>query len=195
MISHYESGAGSLAGSSESLIVLDTFKTKDLPLCLRELGEFLDKIYHESNQDTSGNPDQEIDFLTAFGEQCDGTESETAVKWLTVHKQIFQRSYREILPESIDSNDYECPLCMRTLWKPITTPCGHSFCKTCLDRVLDHNTNCPMCKSATLKSYLSERRETMSNEFLDIAMKLYLPTEYGERMKIHENEMQVYIYF
>jgi len=191
MISHYESGAGSLAGSSESLIVLDTFKTKDLPLCLRELGEFLDKIYHESNQDTSaGNPDQEIDFLTAFGEQCDGSETETAVKWLTVHKQIFQRSYREILPESIDSNDYECPLCMRTLWKPITTPCGHSFCKTCLDRVLDHNTNCPMCKSATLKSYLSERRETMSNEFLDIAMKLYLPIEYGERMKIHENEMQ-----
>ena len=153
----------------------------------------MDKIYDESDQDTSAGTNDQVDFLTTFGE-C-GAETETAVKWLTLHKQIFQRSYREIILESVDANDYECPLCMRTLWKPITTPCGHSFCKTCLDRVLDHNTNCPMCKSATLKSYLSERRDTMSNEFLDIAMKLYLPTEYGERMKIHENEMQVFLLF
>lgn len=186
--------AGSHTGSSDSLSVMDTFQAKDLPTCLMELGEYLDKISDESsNEDltdtnahnaTKLNQLEEDDILTSFGE----TEP---INWLTIHEEKIQRSYRELNLESVKSDDYECPLCMRTLWKPITTPCGHTFCKTCLDRVLDHNTNCPMCKSATLKSYLSERRETMPNEFVENQLKLHLPTEYAERMKIHENEMQI----
>ena len=166
-----------------------------------ELGQYLDKISDESssNEDLTNNTNnagqnnatelnqlEEEDILTSFGE----TEP---TNWLTIHQQKLQRPYRELNMESVKEDDYECPLCMRTLWKPITTPCGHTFCKTCLDRVLDHNTNCPMCKSAALKSYLSERRETMSNEFVETQLKLHLPTEYAERMKIHENEMQVKI--
>ena len=169
-----------------------------------ELGQYLDKISDESsNEDLTSNTNnadrqnnaspklnqlEEEDILTSFGE----TEP---TNWLTIHQQKLQRPYRELNLESVKTDDYECPLCMRTLWKPITTPCGHTFCKTCLDRVLDHNTNCPMCKSAALKSYLSERRETMPNEFVETQLKLHLPTEYAERMKIHENEMQVYILF
>ena len=162
-----------------------------------ELGQYLDKISDESedltnNTNNAGqnatklNQLEEEDILTSFGE----TEP---TNWLTIHQQKLQRPYRELDMESVKPDDYECPLCMRTLWKPITTPCGHTFCKTCLDRVLDHNTNCPMCKSAALKSYLSERRETMPNEFVETQLKLHLPTEYAERMKIHENEMQVMI--
>lgn len=187
---------GSRTGSSDTLSVLDTFQPKDLPTCLMELGEYLDKISDEfsenedltnntahQNANTKINELEDDDILTSFGES-------EPTNWLTIHQQKLQRPYRELNLESVKSDDYECPLCMRTLWKPITTPCGHTFCKTCLDRVLDHNTNCPMCKSAALKSYLSERRETMPNEFVEYQLKLHLPREYAERMKIHENEMQ-----
>ena len=188
---------GSPIDSSDSLSILDTLQPKNLPTCLMELGQYLDKISDESsnedltnitklNNATKLNQLEEEDILTSFGE----TEP---TNWLTIHQQKLQRPYRELNMESVKSDDYECPLCMRTLWKPITTPCGHTFCKTCLDRVLDHNTNCPMCKSAALKSYLSERKETMPNEFVETQLKLHLPTEYAERMKIHENEMQVMI--
>lgn len=186
----------SSTGSSDSLSVLDTFNPKDLPTCLMELGQYLDKISDESsNEDLTNNTNNagqnanqldEDDILTSFGEN-------EPTNWLTIHQQKLQRPYRELNMESVKTDDYECPLCMRTLWKPITTPCGHTFCKTCLDRVLDHNTNCPMCKSAALKSYLSERRETNANEFVENQLKLHLPTDYAERMKIHENEMQVMI--
>lgn len=47
-----------------------------------------------------------------------------------------------------------------------------------------------MCKSATLKLYLSERRVTIINEFVETAMKKVLPDEYSERMLLHEGEMQ-----
>jgi len=190
---------GSPTSSTDSLSILDTLQPKNLPTCLMELGQYLDKISDESsNEDLTSNTNnadrqnnaspklnqlEEEDILTSFGE----TEP---TNWLTIHQQKLQRPYRELNLESVKTDDYECPLCMRTLWKPITTPCGHTFCKTCLDRVLDHNTNCPMCKSAALKSYLSERRETMPNEFVETQLKLHLPTEYAERMKIHENEMQ-----
>uniref|UniRef100_A0A3Q0RIL1 RING-type domain-containing protein n=1 Tax=Amphilophus citrinellus TaxID=61819 RepID=A0A3Q0RIL1_AMPCI len=30
--------------------------------------------------------------------------------------------------------------------KPVATPCGHTFCLKCLERCLDHNPNCPLCK-------------------------------------------------
>merc|ERR1711992_34829 len=199
----------SSTGSVDSLSVLDTFRTADLPACLRELGAYLDKICDQSANDNLENGEENttnnatnaasganvlVDVLTSFGEsELTGHHigHKTGHKnWLTVHQQIITRPFRELDLNSVIADDYECPLCMRTFWKPITTPRGHTFCKTCLDRVLDHNTNCPMCKSATLKSYLSERRDTMPSEFIEVQMKLHLPNEYSERMKIHETEMQ-----
>ncbi|KAK2490114.1 hypothetical protein MC885_017583 [Smutsia gigantea] len=47
---------------------------------------------------------------------------------------------------SIDVTDFECALCMRLLFEPVTTPCGHTFCLKCLERSLDHAPHCPLCK-------------------------------------------------
>merc|ERR1711953_677643 len=113
----------------------------------------------------------------------------TKGKWLLVTEDSHKMSCRA-QNQKVESSDYECPLCMRLFWRPVTTPCGHTFCKTCLDRVLDHNTTCPMCKSATLKTYLSERRETTVNEFVEKAMRRLLPDEFADRKKLHEKELQ-----
>lgn len=42
--------------------------------------------------------------------------------------------------------DAECSLCMKLLWEPVTTPCGHTFCRPCLARAMDHSNRCPMCR-------------------------------------------------
>lgn len=34
----------------------------------------------------------------------------------------------------------------RLFYEPVTTPCGHTFCLKCLERCLDHNPHCPLCK-------------------------------------------------
>ncbi|KAB1253703.1 LON peptidase N-terminal domain and RING finger protein 3 [Camelus dromedarius] len=47
---------------------------------------------------------------------------------------------------SFDASDLECSLCMRLFYEPVTTPCGHTFCLKCLERCLDHNAKCPLCK-------------------------------------------------
>lgn len=35
------------------------------------------------------------------------------------------------------SDDFDCTVCLKLMYKPITTPCGHSFCRSCLFQVMD----------------------------------------------------------
>lgn len=42
----------------------------------------------------------------------------------------------------------ECAICLALLCEPITTPCGHSFCRPCLVSTLRKNKKkCPSCRS------------------------------------------------
>lgn len=44
-------------------------------------------------------------------------------------------------------SELECQVCVQLFYDPITTPCGHTFCKKCLARSLDHSDKCPLCRS------------------------------------------------
>lgn len=90
-------------------------------------------------------------------------------------------------PKLVDKSDFECTLCYRLFWEPVTTPCGHVFCRTCLDRCLDHNPLCPLCKTS-LFDYLAERRRSIT-VFIECAMQRFLPDEYRERQALHKEEL------
>jgi hypothetical protein len=62
-------------------------------------------------------------------------------------------------PHLVKPSELECSLCFRLLHNPVTTPCGHSFCMACLERSLDHNDRCPLCKF-TLAEVNSLQTET-----------------------------------
>ena len=49
------------------------------------------------------------------------------------------------------TDDFECTLCMKLLYQPVTTPCGHSFCRSCLFQSMDHG---EILKSMILKFFL-----------------------------------------
>ncbi|XP_047655858.1 LON peptidase N-terminal domain and ring finger 1, like isoform X1 [Tachysurus fulvidraco] len=86
----------------------------------------------------------------------------------------------------LDPSDFECSLCMRLFYEPVTTPCGHSFCKNCLQRSLDHSPQCPLCKES-LRLYLASRRFSITS-VLDDMIKRYLSEEHAGRQKIHNDE-------
>jgi hypothetical protein len=31
-------------------------------------------------------------------------------------------------PSKIEASDFDCVLCCRTLYRPVVTPCGHTYC-------------------------------------------------------------------
>uniref|UniRef100_A0A3Q2V1X8 RING-type domain-containing protein n=1 Tax=Haplochromis burtoni TaxID=8153 RepID=A0A3Q2V1X8_HAPBU len=41
-----------------------------------------------------------------------------------------------------------CSICLNTFTDPVTTPCGHNYCKTCITEYWDSSdvTQCPLCK-------------------------------------------------
>lgn len=96
------------------------------------------------------------------------------------------KTCRSVPKDLLDPNDLECSLCMRLFYEPVTTPCGHTFCKNCLERCLDHTPQCPLCKES-LKEYLALRKY-MVTIVLDTVIKQYLSQDHAERTKAHVEE-------
>ena len=42
--------------------------------------------------------------------------------------------------------ELDCQVCYSLILDPLTTPCGHTFCRKCVARVLDHTDLCPICR-------------------------------------------------
>ncbi|KAL1968569.1 hypothetical protein VTN77DRAFT_1779 [Rasamsonia byssochlamydoides] len=43
-------------------------------------------------------------------------------------------------------NELDCQVCYGLILDPLTSPCGHTFCRKCVARVLDHSNLCPICR-------------------------------------------------
>jgi len=51
------------------------------------------------------------------------------------------REEDEKIPE-----DFECSLCLNLLLDPVSVACGHTFCRTCINRSSEYRTACPLCR-------------------------------------------------
>ncbi|XP_060743567.1 E3 ubiquitin/ISG15 ligase TRIM25-like isoform X2 [Tachysurus vachellii] len=52
---------------------------------------------------------------------------------------------------SVDQDQFSCPVCLDLLNDPVTIPCGHSFCKVCINGCWDQEDvkgvySCPQCR-------------------------------------------------
>ena len=47
---------------------------------------------------------------------------------------------RRKVARSVD--DLDCTLCCKLLCRPVTAPCGHTFCQGCFQRSMDHSNKC-----------------------------------------------------
>ncbi|TMW65615.1 hypothetical protein Poli38472_008257 [Pythium oligandrum] len=85
--------------------------------------------------------------------------------------------------------ELQCILCHEVLCKPITTVCGHSFCRVCLmDFLLSkevHETQCPICRSEVL---FAPRDDATPPFYINVTLwnviQLLLPGKH----QLHEEE-------
>ncbi|XP_076868257.1 bloodthirsty-related gene family, member 12 [Brachyhypopomus gauderio] len=54
---------------------------------------------------------------------------------------------------SVTEDQFSCSICLEVFVEPVSTPCGHSFCKACLQGFWNHSKKilCPMCKKSFSK--------------------------------------------
>lgn len=53
---------------------------------------------------------------------------------------------QKMLQLSVDSHE-DCPICLDSLKEPVITKCAHVFCIPCIERVIETQHKCPMCRA------------------------------------------------
>ncbi|XP_063303919.1 LON peptidase N-terminal domain and RING finger protein 1-like [Pelobates fuscus] len=91
------------------------------------------------------------------------------------------------LQDLLSVSDVECSLCIRMFLDPVTTPCGHTFCRECLERCLDHRPYCPLCKQS-LREYLKAGCYSITALLQDLMLSIF-PSEMAERKQLHLSEI------
>lgn len=112
-------------------------------------------------------------------QKCSETIDETVESTIDPSRQLPYRQKGDC--QNIRENalaDAECTLCMKLLFEPVTTPCGHTFCRPCLLRSLDHTSKCPMCRAV-----LHVGRQLPVSVVLKSLLERAFPKEYGARME------------
>ncbi|KAH8895077.1 ATP-dependent protease La domain-containing protein [Thozetella sp. PMI_491] len=63
--------------------------------------------------------------------------------------------------------EMDCHVCYALFLDPVTTPCGHTYCRSCLQRVMDHAKICPVCRRELTIQPIVYKRACPSNQLLD----------------------------
>ncbi|KAF8466400.1 PUA-like domain-containing protein [Kalaharituber pfeilii] len=77
--------------------------------------------------------------------------------------------------------ELQCLVCYSLYLDPVTTACGHTFCRKCLERVLDHSLTCPMCRKVQHISTAILQFQGSNQVLTDLLGSLY-PDESAQRM-------------
>jgi Zinc finger, C3HC4 type (RING finger) len=74
---------------------------------------------------------------------------------------------------------FECPICMKLLLDPVSTGCGHTFCRACITRSLDYRQQCPSCR-APCSSTLG----------VNVLLSSLIRQRFREQLSLRERERQ-----
>ncbi|EXJ92872.1 hypothetical protein A1O3_01426 [Capronia epimyces CBS 606.96] len=109
------------------------------------------------------------------------TDSSETVRLLDLAAlEIFQELARPEL---------ECQVCYQLMLDPVTTSCGHTFCRVCFGRAMEHSSYCPMCRRKLPGPAGSPSMS--SNKLLTNLMQCLLPNQLAARKAIAEEEERV----
>lgn len=60
-----------------------------------------------------------------------------------------RKALQDMLQLSVESQE-DCPICLETLHNPVITACAHAFGSECIERVIEAQHRCPMCRAEPL---------------------------------------------
>ncbi|KAK0637252.1 ATP-dependent protease La domain-containing protein [Bombardia bombarda] len=84
---------------------------------------------------------------------------------VTPDQAAFDSSVLTTVKDAVRS-EMDCQVCYALYYDPVTTPCGHTFCRSCLQRVLDHARYCPVCRRVLSVEPVVYREECPTNQLL-----------------------------
>ncbi|KAJ6781522.1 hypothetical protein PWT90_09348 [Aphanocladium album] len=90
--------------------------------------------------------------------------------------------------QALTRSELDCQVCYALYHDPLTTGCGHTFCRSCLHRILDHSRYCPICRRRLSISPLLNRVSCPSNACLTRIIETFWTDELAARKSAIEAE-------
>lgn len=85
--------------------------------------------------------------------------------------------------------ELDCQVCYAVFLDPVTLSCGHTFCRPCVHRVLDHANLCPVCRRPLLLSPGLSRDSAPTNALLATMIHAFCPDALtGRQDALHMEE-------
>ena len=111
--------------------------------------------------------------------------SNSSCDFIVQEKEILKK--HDVPVNLISVEDVECKLCFEILFQPVTTTCGHVFCKRCLLRTLDHNSLCPICRFSLTDCLSSPIKQTV---IIEEILTRYYEEQYEDRKSGYDSRMK-----
>ena len=123
------------------------------------------------------------------------TKTKTIARVSPNNEEDLQASKENTIKKEVlhlrETEDFECKLCFSLLFQPVTTICGHTFCRECLERCLDHRQECPCCRT-TLDQYHTGKRKMEVTQDLESILVKFFPGDYNERKKTFQEKLNAF---
>ncbi|KAF4980888.1 hypothetical protein FZEAL_3210 [Fusarium zealandicum] len=85
-------------------------------------------------------------------------------------------------------SEMDCQVCYALFYDPLTTACGHTFCRSCLHRILDHSCYCPICRRPLAINPLLNHNASPPNETITRIIETFWLEEVHARKDALESE-------
>uniref|UniRef100_A0A8C5PS41 Uncharacterized protein n=1 Tax=Leptobrachium leishanense TaxID=445787 RepID=A0A8C5PS41_9ANUR len=92
-----------------------------------------------------------------------------------------------------------CSICLNIYTDPVTLPCGHSFCRTCIGNVMDtqraKRSSCPECREKFSKKPALKRNLRLRNiaeSFQSAKKRTGIPSEHNRKCTVHKKVLEYY---
>lgn len=111
----------------------------------------------------------------------------------TPSDEAFSRSSAEVLRKLRNDtrSEMDCQVCYGLFCDPLTTACGHTFCRSCLQRILDHSQYCAICRRKLPMNPMLNHMACPSNQRLTQMIDTFWPDELASRKETMAAEYQL----
>ncbi|CEJ90188.1 hypothetical protein VHEMI05987 [[Torrubiella] hemipterigena] len=115
---------------------------------LNKLAEHLRDALRASDADGVADSSSLLkEFTTIWNNaELNGTSDDDKEGAETAVEQISREADEFDNIQTMSRSEMDCQICYALFHDPITTGCGHTFCRSCLYRILDHSRYCPICR-------------------------------------------------
>lgn len=74
--------------------------------------------------------------------------TDVTYQYLSESEDIYRNLDDALLAQLLEvtHKEVDCQVCYNLMFDPVTTACGHTLCRGCLVRTLDHSLHCPVCR-------------------------------------------------